>query len=45
MEEKTISYFEHEAEMFRMERTNHRLFIACLALVILNIVTMLIRII
>lgn len=28
--EKTISYFSHEGDMARMERTQKRLWIACL---------------
>lgn len=32
---ETISYYEHEEEMFRMERHNKRLFIALLVAIVL----------
>lgn len=39
MSEKNIPFFVHEADMTRMERTNHRLWILCILLLIVLIVT------
>lgn len=34
MEEKSVPYYAHEGMMVRMERTNHRLWIMCIVLII-----------
>ena len=39
MEDKSIPYFAHEGMMVRMERTNHRLWIMCIVLVVCLIVS------
>lgn len=37
--EKVISYYEHESQMARMERSNTRLWLLCILLVIILVVT------
>ena len=39
MEEKNIPYYAHEGMMARMERTNRRLWILCIVLIVLLAVT------
>jgi uncharacterized protein YpmB len=39
MEEKSIPYFAHEGMMVRMERTNHRLWILSIVLIVCLIVS------
>lgn len=39
MEEKQIPFFVHEADMTRMERSNHRLWILCIVLMLILVAT------
>lgn len=39
MEDKQIPFFVHEADMTRMERSNHRLWILCIVLSLMLIIT------
>ena len=39
MEEKNIPFFVHEADMTRMERTNHRLWVLCIVLMLILVAT------
>lgn len=39
MDEKQVPFFVHEADMTRMERTNHRLWILCIMLMIVLVAT------
>ena len=39
MEEKQIPFFVHEADMTRMERSNHRLWVLCIVLMLILVAT------
>ena len=39
MEEKSVPFYVHEADMTRMERSNHRLWILCIILTLILVIT------